>query len=150
MECRQLSSKLIFDKIVVAAIILCLVFVFFKYKAVNLDILLPAIPIVIGMGYLIFYLPDHIEYDSENIYISRHRRKFSIRLNDIDTVKLTMLSIGHRNMWKIKFTQNGIESNARFYTRIFSSTFKDFISKLKAENPSVDINKITWSFDFDV
>ena len=150
MQRLPLSGKLIFDKIIISAIAVFFLLICFNYYPQSLDLILTFIPIIFGIGYITFYLPDYIEYDENNIYVRRRNSNFTIPLEDIYMVKMTMLSIGHRNIWKIKFISNGIEGDARFYARYFSSSFEDFISKAKSQNPKIVINNFSWSFDFDL
>jgi hypothetical protein len=113
-------------------------------------VLFPAIPIIVGISYIVFYLPDNIEFDNEKIYIKRWNGSYTIDLKNIHMIKMTGLSIGHRNIWKIKYIVNNEENAARFYPRYFSSAFDDFVAQVKSKNPKVELIRFSWSLDFDM
>lgn len=112
--------------------------------------LLWMLPVCIGILYIVFYLPDNIEFDNDHLFIIRRRKEIVVDLKDIYLIKVTMISIGYRSLWKIRYTNNNEDGAARFYSRYFSSSFDNFCNQVKAKNPHVEIKNYSWSFDFDL
>jgi hypothetical protein len=132
---KSLSGNLLVEKTAFFILIaLILIFCIKHYP----EVLIIAIPAFIAIDYLIYHLPDTIDYDDNNIFIKRKKGELVVPLKDICLVKVTWLSIGHRNIWKIKYVNCNIEGIVLFYPRYFSSSFDDFIKQVKTNNPKAE------------
>jgi hypothetical protein len=107
--------------------------------------------VIIGqMTVFTFYLRDTVEFDDNNMYISRSSGEVSVDLKDIYKVKIVAFAINRRYMWKIKYKANGIEKAARFYPDSDRVTLNEFIDLVKSKTPNAEIVYSTNSFDFDM
>jgi hypothetical protein len=148
MERKALSSKLIVEKIVILLSLVVFLFIIAGTAPTVLQDLLWIVPIYVGVFYIVFFLPDGIEFDAENIYLKRRHHNYTIPLKDISVIKITGISIGYRSLWKLECKVNGIEGDARFYNRsYFSPAFNNFCNHVKLKNPKVEVRKFGWSFD---
>lgn len=103
------------------------------------ELLFIVIPVFILLDYLLYYLPDKVEFDNEYLFIKRKKGEERIALKDIYLVKATGLSIGHKSIWKIKYLVYNGQGAARLYPRNLSSSFNDFIKLVKAANPGAEV-----------
>ena len=140
---QRLSSKLILEKII--SVILFATVITFCFKS-NHELLLIAVPIICAIDYILFYLPDVIEFDEFGIYIKTKEGLIPVPYQQVTTLKLTGLSIGSKNIWKIKYYDKGREKTARFYPRNYSNTLGDFIKLLRSRNPNTKFISFSWSF----
>jgi len=150
MERKKLSSPIIAEKIFVVATTVMFIIVFFETKTSIHPLFLLLIPIYAGIYYIIFYLPDTLEYNNDALYMKRKGSEVVIELKHIDTIKMTSIMIGHRSLWKIKYSYNDETGAARFYPKYFSSSFDDFCRKVRVKNAKLEIVNFSWSFDFDI
>jgi predicted secreted protein len=98
------------------------------------------------IDYILFYLPNHIDFDDNNIFIKTKEGIITVPYQQVTMLKLTGLSIGSKNIWKIKYYDNGREKVARFYPRNYSNTLGDFIKLLRSRNPNTQFISFSWSF----
>ena len=106
-------------------------------------LLLIALPILAAVDYAIFYLPDKIEFDDEMVYIKTRKETLAVPFRQLTMLKITWISIGSKNVWKLKYIARGRERSARFYPRNYADTLAPFIQLLKAKNPNAKFT--SWS-----
>ncbi len=99
-------------------------------------LLLIAIPILAVIDYAIFYLADKIEFDDDTVYIKSSSETVAVPFQQVTTLQITWISIGSKNVWKIKYVSGGKERSARFYPRSYADTLAPFIQLVKAKNPN--------------
>jgi len=131
----DLSSKLIIEKTI---FFLLLATVLTFCAAHYPELLFIAVPVFIFLDYLVYYLPDKIEFDNEHLFIKRKTGEECIDLKHICLVKMTGLSIGRKNIWKIKYSNYNGDGIVRFYPGNVSS-FNDFIKLVRAANSNVEV-----------
>jgi hypothetical protein len=104
------------------------------------ELLIIAVPILIALDYVIFYLPSRVEFDEESIFIRKGRDpEFLVPLRNVRLIKSLWLNIGFHNLCKITYVLNGKQMRVYVYPRAFSSTNADFVKQLKSKNPGVEI-----------
>ena len=114
MTKKTLSSSLIPEKIIIGLSVIFFIVVFFNSNPWSREAFLLLVPIYAGIFYIIFYLPDHICYDIDNMYIKSKNGEIIVELKDIYMVKMTSIGIGHRFLWKIKYRVDNDEGDVRF------------------------------------
>ncbi len=149
MERKQLSADLLIDKVVIGIILIVFSAVFFNRSVVWWGEAL-VIFVLLFFAFSIFYLPDTIEFDDNNMYIERRSGEITVDLRDIYTVKLTGFRLNHRHMWKVKYRENGIEKAARFYPNYSLTTLDEFTTQVKSKNPDAECIYSSGIFDFDM
>jgi len=107
-------------------------------------LLLIALPILAVVDYAIFYLPDKIEFDEETVYIQTGKEALAVPFQQLTMLKITWISIGSKNVWKLKYVAGGRERSSRFYPRNYADTLAPFIQLLKTKNPNAKF--VSWSF----
>jgi hypothetical protein len=147
---KKLSSQIIPEKIFVVLSNVMFIIIFFNVNPSVRQLFLLLIPIYTGIYFIIFYLPDTLECNNDALYVKRKGAEFVVDLKDIDTIKLTSIMVGHRWLWKIKYSSTDEIEAVRFYRRYFSPSFGDFCRKVRLKNAEIDIVKFSWSFDFDI
>jgi hypothetical protein len=96
------------------------------------------------------FTSSEIEYDSVNLYRTTFKKQEIIPLKNIRVVKLTMTSINHMNLWKVKYLNNfGKEVYFRFLPRLFYKNFEDFKTAVLKVNPNCQFINWSDSWDFD-
>ncbi len=135
-----MSSRLIVEK--VFSLVLFVGIVTFCMESAR-GLLLIALPILAVVDYAIFYLPDKIEFDDETVYIKTGKETLAVPFQQVTMLKITWISIGSKNVWKLKYIAGGRERSARFYPRNYADTLAPFIQLLKAKNPNAKFTR--WS-----
>lgn len=100
------------------------------------------------LEYVLFYLPNKIEFDEQKIFIKRKKEQEEIEFRNVYLLKMTGLRIGSRTIWKIRYNCNRKEGVARFYPNNYSSNLSEFVALLRKQNPRVEIS-VKGAFDFD-
>lgn len=114
MERKLLSHDMTFSRIISAVLLILVPLLLIKASAPWWAPII-AVAIVGQMTVFIFYLPDTIEFDDNNMYIIRSNGEVSVDLRDIYKVKMVAFAVNRRYMWRIKYRVDGIEKTARFY-----------------------------------
>jgi hypothetical protein len=140
---QRLSSKLILEKIISVILFTAVIGMCFKS---NHELLLIAVPILGVIDYILFYLPTQVEFDDFSVFIKTKDGVITVPYRQVTMLKLTGLSIGSKNIWKIKYYDKGREKTARFYPRNYSNTLGDFIKLLRTRNPNTKFISFSWSF----
>jgi hypothetical protein len=134
---KRLSGKIITEKIIAMVLVGGILLLCFKTSA---DLLLIGVPIAIALDYMVFYLPSHVEFDDERIFIRKKSApELVVSLNNITLVKAMHWSIGFHTLFKITYWINGKQMRIYLYPRAFSSILPDFVNQLKTKNGSVEI-----------
>jgi len=91
--------------------------------------------------FLVFYLPDKIEFDNSNMYIVSKKGKKEVSLGNITGIAVTRLSLNNSlYLIKIKYYYRGDEYTARFYPRRFSKSLNDFKNNVRNKNPRAKVD----------
>jgi hypothetical protein len=130
-----LSSKLGIEKAIFFILLAWVLIFCVKHYP---QLLYIAAPVFIFLEYILYYLPNKVEFDNENIFIKRKKGEERVAIKDIYLVKITAIGIGHKSIWKIKYSNYNGEGVARFYPRNVSSSFGDFLKLVKAANPKAE------------
>jgi len=143
---RRLSNRLFITKsFILIGSLIVLPYCFYNFPDVREFCLLGEIPLIIA-GYFIFYLPDNIYFDSDNIYITHFSNSIVVGLEQITSVEFSVFGTFTIQLVRIKYMLNNEEHVARFYLRYFSIYFNDFSKLVKLKNPKVEIDNPFGSF----
>ncbi|HEY8999759.1 MAG TPA: hypothetical protein VIM89_00305 [Mucilaginibacter sp.] len=149
MERKLLSHDVTFGKILIVVIFIVFPLLIIKTSPPWWVYIIAAI--VVGqMIAFLFYLPDTIEFDDKNMYISRSGGEITVDLRDIYKIKMVAYTINRRYMWKIKYEANSLKRAARFYPDYDRVMLNEFIDLVKSKNPDTEIVYSTNTFDFDM
>jgi hypothetical protein len=122
---------------------------FFLQSAVDFEFLLIGCGLLAIVGYVLFFLPETIEFDDNSMYIKKRNGEIVVDLKDIYKIKITQVAFNNTHTWKIKYKLDGIDKSARFYPNN-SSGFEEFINRVKLKNPDIQISNWTSTLDFDM
>ncbi len=136
MDRIKLSSSLIFQK---GGFIL----IFFGYVIMLISSFNPLSLIFILLfalfAYQIFYLPDNVEFDADNMYIVYKDGETKVNLKDVYYVSPMGSLWSGNNLGRIKYRFEGSDYQAQFMPRYFSSSFKKFKQYLIEKKPNAVI-----------
>lgn len=149
MERKLLSHDMTFGKILSLALLVLFPLLLIKTAAPWWFYIIAAIIVGQMIAFLI-YLPDTVEFDDNNMYVSRSAGEITVDLKDIYKIKMVAYAVNRRYMWKIKYQVNGIKKAARFYPDYDRAMLNAFIDQVKLMNPAAEVDYSTSSFDFDM
>lgn len=125
------------EKIIAMVLVGGILLLCFKTSA---DLLLIGVPIAIALDYVVFYLPSHVDFDEDYIFIRNNKAKeYAVPITNIKLIKALRWSIGFHTLYRISYWLDGKERRIYLYPRAFSSVLPDFINQLRAKNRSVEI-----------
>lgn len=106
------------------------------------------------IGFLIFaYLFNKakaVEFDTENMYLTKGDVSETIALSNISVIKLTSFKMFTGYLWKIKYLDGmGIAQNARLLPQD-DRKLEIFKTAVLAKNPGVEVINKPGVFDFDM
>jgi hypothetical protein len=100
---------------------------------------------------LYYYLRDSasaVEYDGSNLFISNRNKTRVVDIQNVTTIKLTMLKDNSNNLWKIKYFTNGRIISVRMLPD--NAAFENFKIDVCRKNPAIKIVNFSHSLDFDM
>lgn len=149
MERKLLSHDMTFSRIICVVLLILIPLLLINTSA---PWWAPVIVVVIAGQIAVFmiYLPDTIEFDDNNMYISRSSGEITVDLKDIYKIKMVALAVNRRYMWKAKYKVDGIEKAARFYPDYDRVVLNEFIDLVKSKKSDAEIDYSTNTFDFDM
>ena len=106
--------------------------------------------LICGLLYYFFDLAKAVEYDSDFMYVKGKSGEEKIPLKDIYKIKLTMIQINKRNLWKISYyDERRVEKSVRILPRFMHVRFDEFKDRVRIANKNVKIKNWSHSFDLD-
>ena len=136
MKRKFLSNNLIVEKIIFFVLLVTILLFCVKHYP---ELLLIAVPIFIYLDYLIYYRPNQIEFDDNQLFIKRKKGEEIVALKDVYQLRSTAWRIGFKKIWKLRYYNRNGEGNAWFYPRKGASGFEDFVEQVRGKNPKVEI-----------
>lgn len=89
------------------------------------------------------YYTSIIEFDDDNMYISKKRFKDEIPLKQITSIKLSSARVNQSHYWDIRYNDPGNGENSLQILPKFKN-FSLFREKVKEKNPGVEITDSVW------
>ena len=106
--------------------------------------------ISIGLYYF-FNTAKTVEFDENHMYVrDKEKKEEKIPLNRIYKIKLTMIEINNKSLWKIYYyNENQVETSVKILPRWMNLNFNKFKDAVKTANKDAEIRNWSHSFDFD-
>jgi len=106
--------------------------------------------IICAVLYYLFDKAKVVEFDSGYMYITGKNSREKIPLKNVYKIKLTMIRINNRSMWKIGYYDAlNIQKSVRILPKWFNKHFDEFVDSVKAVNKDLSYKSWSHSFDFD-
>lgn len=156
MKSKIISTNLIFPKFVLLIVGLFLIATTIKgiwssnHDIENVSTIALGL-VMVALSIYLFTWPKRVAFDDAYLYISVGQQIKQIPLENIYKVKLILSTIlgPARFVWKIGYTDNAERKTIRILPDAGNKNFEEFKKKIKAKNPSVQLNTRSHSFDFD-